>query len=159
MDFLAAMHPKVVHFPIVLFILYGVAEIIAVFTKKEFFEKAAFLLLGLGILGAIAAVLTGNQAHDVAMQAAKAGAAIPRELLEDHEDLANYTLWFFVFTGVFRTYLVLKKKFVGNIRYIFVLLALIGFFLVYETGEHGGKLVYEHGVGTEMLKSNVTNYK
>jgi uncharacterized membrane protein len=62
MDFLAGLHPKVVHFPIALLLTYILCELIGVIFKKDFFSKTAHLLLLLGVIGAVAAVLTGNLA-------------------------------------------------------------------------------------------------
>jgi uncharacterized membrane protein len=47
---------------------------------------------------------------------------------------------------------VLKKKFKGILQYLFIPLVLIGCFLIYETGDRGGELVYKYGIGTEILK-------
>ncbi|MHB9014432.1 MAG: DUF2231 domain-containing protein, partial [Ignavibacteriaceae bacterium] len=65
MEFLAQLHPKIVHFPIALLSTYVLLEIIGVVFKRDFFSKAAHLILLLGVLGALAAVFTGNQAEDV----------------------------------------------------------------------------------------------
>jgi uncharacterized membrane protein len=51
--------------------------------------------------------------------------------------------------------LVLKKKFTGYIKYIVVLIALVGCYFVYQTGEHGGKLVYKYGLGTDLKKMEI----
>ena len=66
MEILAGLHPRLVHFPIAFFVLYFLLETAGVMLKKEFLTKAAYIVLGLGILSALAAVLTGNQAHEVA---------------------------------------------------------------------------------------------
>lgn len=155
MEFLAALHPKIIHFPIVLFIIYTLFEIIGAFSKKEFFSKAAHLILFLGVLGAVAAVLTGNQAAALMSQWENQGAIIQLHAIGEHEELANTTLWIFVGILVFRTILVLKKKFTGYSKYIFVIFALAGCYFVYQTGEHGGKLVYKYGLGTDLKKMEI----
>ncbi len=155
MEFLASLHPKIIHFPIVLFIIYTLFEFLGAVTKKDFFSKSAHLLLFLGVLGAIAAVLTGNQAADVASSWEKQGAIIQFHAISEHEDLANITLWFFAALLVLRTATVLKKKFTGYVKYIFVVAAIVGCYFVYETGEHGGKLVYKYGLGTELKKMEI----
>ena len=66
MDFLAGLHPKIVHFPIALLSAYALLEIIGIVFKNEFLSKTAHLFLFLGVLGALAAVLTGNQAEEAA---------------------------------------------------------------------------------------------
>lgn len=37
MEFLSTLHPKIVHFPIALFVVYALMEIIGSFVKKDFF--------------------------------------------------------------------------------------------------------------------------
>ena len=68
---------------------------------------------------------------------------------------ATITLWYFTGLLVFRTYLVLKKKLKGTLQYLLVLLAVVGAFFIYETADYGGKLVFNHGVGTEMKKEEI----
>lgn len=155
MEFLAHLHPQVVHFPIAFLIIYAVLEIVGVITNKDFFAKAAHLFLFLGVLGAVAAVLTGNQAESIAHKWHKAGAAIPLKAIGTHVDYANATLWYFLGLLVFRTYAVIKKKFKGSFRYLFIILALAGCVFVYLTGEYGGRLVYKYGVGTNLKKMEI----
>jgi uncharacterized membrane protein len=155
MEFLSQLHPKIVHFPIALFIIYSLLEITGTLFKKDFFSKSAFLVLFLGILGAIAAVLTGNSAADTVQQLNKIKAVIPVESVSEHVDYANFTLWYFAGLLILRTIVVLKKKFSGGIKYLFVILSLAGVFLVYKTAELGGKLVYKYGAGTEMIKKEL----
>ena len=58
--FPATIHPMVVHFTISIIYLAGLAELIAFIWKDKFFEKAGFILLGLGVLATIAAGVAGN---------------------------------------------------------------------------------------------------
>jgi uncharacterized membrane protein len=152
MEFLAGNHPRIVHFAIALLFLYPFLELIGVIFKRDFFSKAAHLILFFGVLAALGGVLTGNQAHEVAMQWEDKGAMMPFKAINEHSWWANFTLWYFAGLLAIRTFFVIKKKFIGYFRYIFAVLALAGVFLVYETGDHGGKLVYKYGVGTELKK-------
>ncbi len=152
MESLSQLHPQIVHFPIALFFVYVLLEIIGAVSKKEFFSRAAHLILFLGVLGAFAAVLTGNSAEDAARELSKEGASIPFKAIEEHSDYANFIIWFFAGLLVLRTYFVLKKKFTGAIKYLFAVLAIAGAFFVYRTGYLGGRLVYKYGVGTDLKK-------
>lgn len=155
MEFLAQLHPKIVHFPVAFLSIYALLEITGVLSKKEFFKKAAYLFLFLGVLSAVAAVISGNQASDIASNWEDKGAVIPFGLISQHEEFATITLWYFTGLLVLRTFLVLKKKYTGMIQYIFIVLAIVGGYLIYETGDLGGKLVYDHGVGTELKKEEI----
>ena len=145
MEFLSAFHPKVVHFPIAFLLGYFLFELLGIILKKEFLSKAAHLLLFLGVLGAVAALLTGRAAEEAFDYWNKQSG----ELLEEHEMYANLTLWYFAALLVLRTFVAFKKKFVGIVQYVILVLAMVGVYFVFQTGEHGGKMVYEHGVGTE----------
>jgi len=146
MEFLAGLHPKVVHFPIALLLTYILCEFIAVIFKKEFFSKTAHLLLLLGVIGAVFAVLTGNQAfsdfHNWTITS--------KELFNHHQTFANLSIWYFSILLVFKTYIVLKKKSSGSLKYLLLLFALLGCYLIYQTAEYGGDLVKKFGVGTEL---------
>ncbi len=152
MEFLSQLHPQVVHFPIAFMVIYALLEITGILSGKEFFQKAAYLFLFLGVLTAVLAVITGNQAADIALKWKDKGAVIPTNLISEHEEYATITMWYFTGLLVLRTYLFLKKKFNGTVKYLFIVLAVAGLYLVYQTGDHGGKLVYRHGVGTELKK-------
>ena len=151
MEFFAQFHPKIIHFPIAFLIVYLLLELLGAIFKKDFFSKTAHLFLFFGVLGALAAVLTGNLAEDAFEGWNKTTSAI----LETHSTYANITLWYFTALLVIRTFLVLRKKFSNLFRYIFCVLALVGSYFIYQTGEHGGEMVFQHGVGTQFhIKAN-----
>ncbi|MCU7495198.1 MAG: DUF2231 domain-containing protein [Ignavibacteria bacterium] len=152
MDFLAGLHPKSVHFPIALFLAYTLFEIAGIVIKKDFLARAAYMLLLLSILGAVAAVLTGNQAGGIAEKLSDLDVAIPLGAISKHETYATYALWYMFILAAFRTYLMVKKKFNGWLKYSFIVFSLLGSFLIYEAALLGGKLVYQYGVGTEVIK-------
>ena len=151
MEFLASLHPKMVHFPLALLITYSFLEILGAIFKKETISQAAYIILLLGIIGAIGAVLTGNQADEIAEMWFDKDVNIPLGLISQHETYATISLWFFAVVLILRTYLIIKKKFIGTIKYIFVLLSIIGCYFIIQTGLKGGELVYKHGVGTEII--------
>ncbi len=146
MEFLAELHPKVVHFPIALLLTYVILELIGIVFRKEFYQKAAHLLLFLGVIGALFAVLTGNQAFT----AYEYWNDSSSELFNDHQTFANLTVWYFTGILALRTYLVVKKKFSSSYRYIILALALFGCYFIYQTAEYGGDLIKKFGVGTEL---------
>ena len=150
MEFLAELHPRIVHFPIAFFILYLFFETFGVLLKKDFLLKAAFLILIAGVLTALIAVITGNQAQTAAKLLFTNGSDL-NKLIELHEDYATLTLFYFSAVLFLRIYLVIKKKFDGNLKFVFIILGLIGFYLIYTTGIHGGDLVFKHGIGTQIF--------
>ena len=150
MDFLAGLHPRIVHFPIALFILYFLFELLGAVSKKDSFSFTAFVLLVLGIISAIAAVLTGNQAATVAQAALNNNQSL-KDSIELHQDYATAVLWFFLGVLVLRLYFVLKKKFDRKMKLVFIALSLIGCYLIYMAGSIGGDLVFKYGIGTQIF--------
>ncbi|MGA7721573.1 MAG: DUF2231 domain-containing protein [Ignavibacteriaceae bacterium] len=157
MEFLSQMHPKIIHYPVALFAVYALLEIIGALFKKDFFSKSAHLILFLGLIGAIIAVLTGNSAAEALQHLNKIKSVIPGEAVNAHMEYANYTLWYFAGLLVLRTFIVLNKKFSNSIKYLFLILSLIGVLLIYKTGELGGKLVYKYGAGTDLIRKELNN--
>lgn len=155
MEFLAEFHPRVVHFAVAFLSIYPLAELIAFIFKKDYLEKTAHIILFIGVISALAAVLTGNQAENVASLWEEKGAIIPFGEINEHEEYATITLLFFSALLIIRTFLVIKHKFTGILRIIVLLLAFVGFYFVFEAGDHGGKLVFKHGVGTELKKMEI----
>jgi uncharacterized membrane protein len=151
--FLGDIHTRVVHFPIALLTTYSLLEIAGIAFKKEFISKSALLILCLGVVTALFAVLTGNQAAiDFRFWTENSNA-----LLNEHQTFATYLLWFSLLVCGLRIFIVTKKKFTGFMKYVFILLALIMIFLVYETGIHGGNLVKKYGVGTEVYETRISD--
>ena len=151
-------HPRFVHFPIALLSTYVLLEIAGVVFKKEFFSKAAHLILFFGVLAALAAVLTGNRAEEAAEKLFdEKDIIVPFGSISAHENWATITIWYFAGVLVVRTFLVFKKSFKGIFQYIFIVFAIVGMYFVYQTGEHGAKLVYglkeKGGVGTELKET------
>jgi len=148
MEFLAQFHPKVIHFAVSLLIIYSLFEILGAILKNDFLRKTAHLILFLGVLSALGAVITGNQAKDAFDYWNKNSS----DMVEMHETYATITLWFFAALLLVRTFLVLKKRFSLTLNYLFACLSIVGMFFVFQTGERGGKLVFEFGVGTQIKK-------
>ena len=149
MNFLAALHPVFVHFPIVIFLLYIIFEALGLF--REQYSNIALILLLLGVVAGTAAVFTGNQAAEVLIKASQIGKVIPKELIEEHENYATITLWFYFVLAALRIYLTVKKKFGKKMKAVILLLGILGYFFVYQTGKRGGKLVYDFGAGTKVI--------
>lgn len=151
MEFLSELHPKFVHFPIAFFILYFILEASGVVLKKEYLNKSAWLVLLLGIVGALLSVISGNQSFELLKSISKTTQANIYSAIAEHELYATISLWYFSALFFFRTYLMIKKKLNSKNYIILILLGLAGSVIIYLTGHFGGQLVYEFGVGTNMF--------
>ena len=140
------IHPLVVHFPIALLSAAVAVDFVAwVLRRNVSLRNGATLLYVLGTGGAIAAYLTGRAAAQTIWLPGMAQAVIG-----EHWNWALRTVWFFAFVTVAR--LVFLRP-LGRVRghafvAAFVLAGLVGITLLIETGDRGGSLVYEQGVGT-----------
>ena len=152
-SFLAELHPKIVHFPVALLSTYGLLETAGILLKREFISRCALLLLCLGVIASVFAVLSGNEAFS----SFQFWTDESIELLNEHQNYASFLLWFSSAGCAARIFLTLKKKFVGYKKYVFIIFSIIILFLVYKTGEHGGKLVTKFGIGTEIITGMSAN--
>ena len=150
MEALANLHPLVIHFPIVLLMTYALLEIVGIFSKDSSISGFAYIILIVAVLSSVAALVTGNQAAHISESLYSGNFNIPKQVIEQHQLFATITVWFYVLVFLFRTYLVVKKKFIGRMRYIFIIFAIVGVYFIVVTGNLGGKLVFNHGVGTEL---------
>ena len=144
-------HPIFVHFPIAFILLYILIEIINLFPKNVELEKFSLGVLLLAIIGGILSVITGNlsyQEHIINESISQ----LHLDLIEKHELLASLTLWYYFFLLVVRVYFFLKKKNEPIMRYLFTIFAVGGGYLLYNAAALGGKLVYDFGIGTNLLK-------
>ncbi|MBE2279693.1 MAG: hypothetical protein IAE91_04815 [Ignavibacteriaceae bacterium] len=158
MEFLASIHPKVIHFPIALLVLYSFLELTGVLGRKEFFTKAAFLIFVIAFASTLLSLLTGNMALQQYIEMNKN--LINVDLIQNsidnikrHEEYATWCIWYFGLLLVWRINLHIKiyiKKLEAYRKQLLFLaiLTLPGLLLVYYVAQSGGYLVYELGIGT-----------
>jgi len=150
---LAPLHPIVVHFAIafltggVLFRFVWLIGTLLRTRRLSSFGWGACALLLLGTLAAYAAVKSGEAARGDLEGLPGAEAA-----LQEHADWANWTLRLFAGVAVLEGAGLWLDRF-GKATPALVasaLLGLGGLYLVFQTGDHGGYVVYSHagGVGT-----------
>jgi uncharacterized membrane protein len=140
MEFIAELHPKIVHFPLAFLLLYPLMEILFFITRKEFYNKSAFLFLLIGVICALFAVLSGNQAYMMVSEWNSKTSAI----FNLHQTFANISIWYFTALLVIRFYLHINKRLNRYLLIIIFLFSLLGSFFIYQTGFYGGKLGNEN---------------
>ena len=138
----AHLHPMVVHFPIALILAGFLAEVILLFFKKATWLSATgFYLMVLGTLGAIVSFGSGELFTMHPSEGEIVG------IFEQHETGAWITLVSMVIATLFRTWLVLAKRYEGTMKWISLFIYFIGFAAVSITGFLGGTMVYNFMVG------------
>jgi uncharacterized membrane protein len=139
MEFLASIHPKIVHFPIAFLLLYPIVELLFIITGKDFFSKVSFIFLSIGVIGAFFAVLSGSQAFELVKNWNQEG----REIFNNHQTYANLTVWFYSILLVVKYFLFVKKKLNRILVIVIFVSSLLGGYFVYQAGNYGGKLAEE----------------
>jgi uncharacterized membrane protein len=135
---------------VVALLLAGVAlRWLALVARVGFADRAAALLLVAGTLAAVVAVRSGQDAHELAEEIPGVRAAV-----EEHEEWGERTRNLFAIVAILEVgalaFAARRPRLVRNLVLVSSVLGLAGTWVVYETGEHGGELVYSYagGVGT-----------
>lgn len=140
-------HPMIVHFVVALLVVGVIFRLISLTGRLEFTKHAATALILLGTLASVAAVKSGDDAHGPAERVPGA-----REAVEDHEHWGERTRNLFLGVAVLELLALAMAKSPHQKKVLIAsgALGIVGLFFVYETGEHGGEVVYAHagGVGT-----------
>jgi len=146
------IHPIIVHLPIAALLLAVFFDLLSlIFKRQEWLSKAAISLYVIVAIGAILAVFTGEQAAKQLM--------IPKSMYHDigeHAEWGKATAWFFGIYALLRLFIRWRKRKKSNsLKFGVFLISLVGVFLLIETGDHGAKLVFKHGIGTIALKQKM----
>ncbi|MCB9206982.1 MAG: DUF2231 domain-containing protein [Ignavibacteriales bacterium] len=151
MEFLAKLHPLVIHFPIALLFFYILLEVSNIFINKDYLRNVSLFVLLLGVIGGVVAVLTGNQSLQILEQNSNI-TRLHIRYINNHEYFATITLWYFFVILIVKIYLLKKKNYKQIFRYLFVIFVIGGGIILYQASKLGGKLVYSFGIGTDLLK-------
>lgn len=141
-------HPQIVHFVIAFLMLGVLARVISLLPSAErlrFIGPMATALLVLGTLAAIAAVQSGKNAHGPVERVPGA-----REAVMDHEEWGERTRNAFLVIAVLELgalALFTRRRLAKALLVLSALAGLGGLFVLYETSQHGGELVYDYAGG------------
>jgi uncharacterized membrane protein len=170
---LAALHPLIVHAPLVLIPVAIVFQLLHLLVPKAGLRIAAILLLAGGVGGAILATETGESAEhrteqvspgadEITVAGVVPQAVAEGNLLETHAKLGEltrnlYGLLLLVEASLLAATLPALARFRGGwslsagvariARGAWMVVAVAGLAVVVLTGHYGGTLVYSHGVG------------
>jgi len=150
------LHPQVVHFTIALLFAGVVFRWISLTGRAAFTGPAAAVLLLVGTAAAVVAVKSGDDAHGPAERVPGARTAVI-----EHEEWGERTRNMFLFVAAFeigaliarrRTPRIAKGLIVGS-----AILGLIGAWMLYETAEHGGEVVYVYAGGVGIRSGDTAD--
>jgi uncharacterized membrane protein len=144
---LAPFHPILVHFVIALLVAGVLFRLVSLTGRAKFTGPSASTLLLLGAFLTLPAVKSGEDAHGPAERVPGA-----RQAVMEHEEWGERTrnLFLGIATLELLALALAKSRHQQKILALSALAGLLGLFAVYETGQHGGELVYSYagGVGT-----------
>ncbi|HUQ87530.1 MAG TPA: DUF2231 domain-containing protein [Vicinamibacterales bacterium] len=141
---LAALHPQVVHFTIVLVIVGAVFRVISLFGRPKWISPAATTLLVLAAVAGYVSSQSGTAAHGPIER-------IPgvRPAVQEHEEWGERARNALLILGVIElaALAMWKSPRVKLVHGVAAIGALVCVGIVYEAGEHGGTLVYSYAGG------------
>ncbi len=150
---LAHVHPMLVHFPIVLFLVAVTAQFVVLAGSGDLSERRCVPMIGLGALvvgalSAIAAAVFGDIALDRALELGFAEAP-----LEEHEGWGMSTMWTFTALAAIELWAWrIGFPLRGMRGWVLVAIALAGVGLMLTAAYHGGELVYQNGVNVAPVR-------
>jgi uncharacterized membrane protein len=145
MEFLAPFHPQITHGPIVLVIVAFLFEIIGRLLDRDWWRKAAFAMLVLGVVGAYLAVQSGEAAsHGVEKQ------GVPESTVDAHGDLGKLALWFGLGAVVARAIAGRMGPVRAAVSGLGLALHLAAAVAIGVAAHRGGQLIFEHGAGVRL---------
>jgi len=139
------LHPIIVHVPVTLIAISLLFELVGRALDSDWWRRAAFALLIVGALGAVAAVLTGGPAGDVAENR-----GVDEHAVDAHEAAADWALWLAVAAVVVRAVAGRTGKARAGVAGLALLLHVFAAAAVIKAGYRGGQLVYEHAAGVRV---------
>lgn len=150
---IARIHPMLVHFPIVLFLLAVALEFLVMvrggdLAGRDGLSLVALSALFLGTISAIAAAAFGDMALDKAV-----ALGFPKAPLETHEALGLITMWIFIVLSLVQLWAWWRRvSLAGGRGWVLAALGLVGVGVLLTAAYHGGELVYGLGVNVAPVK-------
>lgn len=135
------IHPMVIHFTIAIIYLCTLAGLVGFVWRREgvFYAKAFYILLALSIVATLAAGVAGVVSESYVSINATTGS-----MLEVHKRNGELTGVLLVFAAGFQW---LKWRKVKGVSAVALVICVAATILVSITGEIGGAMVYDHGLG------------
>ena len=151
---IASLHPQLVHFAIALLVVGVIARMLsslpwAFAPRWTWLSPMATALVLIGTIGAVLSVESGIDAHGPVERIPGA-----RDAVVEHEDWGIRTRNFFLVVAALELAVLLVRGRWASLRprlmVASALMGMAGLYVLYETAEHGGELVYSYagGVGT-----------
>jgi uncharacterized membrane protein len=146
------LHPAVVHFPIVLIFLGTLFSILTIFTRRGALPQYAAVILILAAGGAQMAVNTGGDQVDDVIQ--RMPEAKPLVLVHAEWGMKMRMAAVIAAIGAVVALAFYRfDKFRRVLAFATAIVAAWACFCAFKAAEHGGAMVYHHGVGVKISPS------
>jgi len=141
---LAALHPQVVHFTVALTIIGALLRVVSLLGRPAFVSPAAATLLLLAAVSSVASTRSGTAAHGPVERVPGARVAV-----QEHEEWGDRAQTALLVLGAIELVglAMMRSPKVKMVHGVAAIASLICVGIVYETAEHGGKLVYSYAGG------------
>ncbi|MGC8896963.1 MAG: DUF2231 domain-containing protein [Bacteroidota bacterium] len=138
------IHPLFVHFPIVLALVAALFEILSLILKRESYYNMASGLVILTAIAAIATTITGLVAESTVPHP-----DVAHPLMDTHKtiELVGGSL-----SIVSALWVIFLKKKARLLRTVLIVATAVA---ISYGGFYGGRLVYDYGIGTQLVKSGM----
>jgi len=140
LEILQPLHPKVSHFPIVLFGTAVVFDLLSLILRRESWHKTALQMYVFASLITPLVVRTGLWEEE--------RLHLNHPVLETHRMFALWTMWAALMSLPVLWFI--KREFNRYFRLTFLLILVVVVILVCLAGHNGGRMVFEYGVGMEQ---------
>ncbi len=136
------IHPLFVHFPIVLALVAALFEILSLILKRESFYNMASGLVILTAIAAIATTITGLVAESTVPHP-----DVAHPLMDTHKTIELVGGSLSIVSALWVIFLKKKARLLRTVLIVAVAISYGGFY--------GGRLVYDYGIGTQLVKSGM----
>src|SRR5258706_226141 len=153
---LAAFHPQIVHFAIVLVVVGVVFRWMSLAGRAAFTGPAAAVLLLAGRVAAVLAVQSGTDAHGPVERVPGARTAV-----QEHEEAGHWARNVFLVIAVLEIGALVftrrSARVAQGLTWASALVGLAGLGAIYKAGDRGGDLVYSYAGGVGNRSGDTTD--
>ncbi len=158
---IASFHPQVVHFVVALLIVGVLARIMSLIPlpgRMTYVGAMAATLIFIGTIGSVLAVRSGLEAHELVEN-------IPniRPVVSEHEEDGETTRNIFLVVSLVEigilAFATRKPTVARGLRILSAVVGVVGVVYLFETAEHGGKIVYEYAGGPGLRTGDTTDVR
>jgi uncharacterized membrane protein len=143
------LHPIADHFTIALLTVAVFIDLVAsIFSSRAWLRYMALTLMVMGALATGASWITGGELQPEWVFKTVPPAA--KALMHRHAELGEALVYVFAVLAIWRI-LVESLASMARTRWLYLIVAIIAICVIGYQGHLGGELVYDYGIGTELL--------